>query len=103
MPVAAFSLADLASPVRCWKTTLGVEGVLDLVSLILGGDGVGMALLGGDGVRMGEADTLPRKSLMALLASLRSAWFSTNLRRRSSTAELSLPESAVVLSAMSLL
>ena len=101
--LAAFSLADLASPVRCWKTTLGVGGVLDLVSLVLGGDGVGTALLGGDGVPRGDADTLPRKSQMALLASPRSSWFSTNLRLRSSTAEVSLPKSAVVLSAMSLL
>ena len=69
--VAAFSLADLASPVRCWKTTLGVEGVLDLVSLILGVDGVGTVLLGGDGVPMGDDNTLlrnSRKSRMALLA-----------------------------------
>ena len=28
--VAVFSLAALANPVRCWKTTLGVKGVLDL-------------------------------------------------------------------------
>ena len=54
--VAAFSVADLASPVRCWKTFLGVDGVLDL-SLILGGDGGGTVLWGGDGVPSGDCDT----------------------------------------------
>ena len=79
---------------------LGVDGVLDLVSLILGGDGMGALLLGGDGVPLEDAETLLRRSLIALLASLRSAWFSTNLRLRSSNTELSLPASAVVLSAI---
>ena len=97
--VAGFSLADIASPVRCWKTTHGVEGVEDLVSLILGGQGVGTSLLG-DGVPLEDAETLLHRSLIALLASLSSAWFSTSLRLRLSTAELSHPASAVVLSEM---
>ena len=100
--VAVFSLAGLASPDKCWKTTLGAEGVMDL-SLILGGDGVGGVLLGGNGVPRGDCATPPRKSWIALLASLRSAWLSTYLRLRSSTAEVSLPDSAVLLSAKSLL
>ena len=96
LAVAAVSLAGLASPDRCWKITLGVEGVMDL-SLILGGGGVGADLHGADGIPHDDCDTLPRKSWIALVASLRSAWLSTNLRLRSSTAEVSLPDSAVVL------
>ena len=47
---------------------LGVDGVGDLVSLILGGEGVGANLLG-DGGPAKEEDTLECSSLMALWAS----------------------------------
>ena len=94
-----FSLAGLVRPVSCWKTILGVDRVEGLVSLILDGERVGTNLLG-DGDPVEDEDTLLRRSLIALLASLSSAWFSTSLRLRSFTAELRCPTSAVVLSEM---
>ena len=64
---------------------------------------MGTILFGRDGVPLENPETLLCRSLIALLASLRFAWFSTNLRLRSSTAELSRPASAVVLSGIILL
>ena len=69
--------------------TLGGVEVVDL-SRILGGDGIcGVRLWGG--LPLGVCGPLPCRSWIALLMSLRFAWWSTNRRLRSSMAAVSLP------------
>ena len=68
--VAWLFLLGLATPERCWKTTLDAVGVFDL-SLILGG--VGVCAMRCGGLPRGVWGPLLRRPWIALFVSLRLA------------------------------